>query len=161
MKKILSTWMVLYVIWIALAGFSIEELVVGLGVSLILSVLIGKTQGYDFGFKMIIQLVKFLFVYLPYFIFKLIEANIDLAKIVLNPKLPINPGFISITTGLEGDVAKLMLANSITLTPGTLTIDVEGQDLLIHWVDISGNDKNDYFKTIASGFEKRLGGIVE
>jgi len=161
MKKILSTWMVLYVIWVALAGFSIEELLVGLGVSLILSVLIGKTQGYDFGFKIVVQAVKFLFVYLPYFIFKLIEANIDLAKIVLNPKLPINPGFVTITTGLEGDVAKLMLANSITLTPGTLSIDVEGQDLLIHWVDISGNDKNDYFKTIASGFEKRLGGIVE
>lgn len=161
MKRILSTWIVLFVIWVALAGFSVEELVVGLGVTLILSVLIGKSQGYDFGIKILVQAVRFIVIYLPYFIYKLIESNIDLAKIVLNPKLPINPGFVSISTGLEGDISKLILANSITLTPGTLTVDVEGQDLLIHWVDVQGNDKNDYFKNIASGFEKRLGGIVE
>lgn len=161
MKRIISTWIVLFGVWMALAGFSVEELIVGLTVTLILSVLISKTQGYDFGFKVVVQVVQFIVIYLPYFIYKLIEANISLAKIVLDPKLPINPGFVTIQTGLEEDLAKLTLANSITLTPGTLTVDVDGQDILIHWVDIQGNNQNDYFKNIAGGFEKRIGGMVK
>lgn len=161
MKRILSTWIVLFIVWMALAGFSVEELIVGLAVTLILSILIGKSQGYDFGFKIIVQAVKFIVIYLPYFIYKLVEANFSLAKIVLDPKLPINPGFVTIQTGLEHDVAKLTLANSITLTPGTLTVDVDGQELLIHWVDVQGKDQNDYFKTIAGGFEQRIGGMVK
>ena len=161
MKKVLSTFLVLYILWIALAGFSTEELLVGAIVSLIVAYLIKSTSVYDFGAKFIVQAFKFIFMYLPLFIFKLIQANISLAKIVLDPKLPINPGFVTISTGLTGDVSKLILANSITLTPGTLTVDVNEDELLIHWVDVEGKDENDYFKHIASSFEKTLGGIVE
>lgn len=161
MKKVLSTFLVLYLLWIALAGISLEELLVGAIVSFLIAYLIRNTSAYDFGFNIIVQTIKFIFMYLPLFIWKLIVANISLAKIVLDPKLPINPGFVKISTGLKGDAGKLILANSITLTPGTLTVDVEEDELLIHWVNIEGNDKNDYFKHIASGFEKTLGGIVE
>lgn len=161
MKKVLSTFLVLYLLWIALAGISLEELLVGAVVSLVIAYLIRNTSAYDFGFTIIVSTIKFIFMYLPLFIWKLILANISLAKIVLDPKLPINPGFVKISTGLKGDTGKLILANSITLTPGTLTVDVEEDELLIHWVDVEGKDKNDYFKHIASGFEKTLGGIVE
>lgn len=161
MKKVLSTFLVLYLLWITLAGISLEELLAGAVVSLIIAYLIRNTSAYDFGFKIVVQIIKFIFMFLPLFVWKLILANISLAKIVLDPKLPINPGFVKISTGLRGDVGKLILANSITLTPGTLTVDVDGEELLIHWVDVEGKDKNDYFKHIASGFEKALGGIVE
>jgi len=161
MKKVLSTFLVLYLLWIALAGISLEELLVGAVVSLLIAYLIRNTSVYDFSFKTIVQIIKFAVLYLPLFVWKLILSNISLAKVVLDPKLPINPGFVRISTGLKGDVAKLILANSITLTPGTLTVDVEEDELLIHWVNVEGKDKNDYFKHIASGFEKTLGGVVE
>jgi len=161
MKKVLSTFTVLYILWITLAGISVEELVMGAIISLIVAYFVGKTSAYEFGIKIVVQGLKFLVMYLPLFIVKLIQANISLAKIVLDPKLPINPGFVKISTGLEGDVAKLILANSITLTPGTLTVDINENELLIHWVDVIGTDENEHFKHIASSFEKTLGGIVE
>lgn len=161
MKKVLSTFLVLYLLWIALAGIAVEELLVGALVSLIIAYLIRDTSVYNFGFTIITSTIKFVFMYLPLFIWKLIAANISLAKIVLDPKLPINPGFVTISTGLKGDTSKLILANSITLTPGTLTVDVDDNELLIHWVDVQGENKNEHFKHIASGFEKTLGGIVE
>lgn len=161
MKRVLSNFLVLFVLWVALAGFAIEEIVIGAAVSLIVAFLIRNTSIYEFGLGIVVQALKFIVLYLPLFIFKLIEANVSLAKIVLDPKLPINPGFVTISTGLKGDMAKLILANSITLTPGTLTVDVSEDELLIHWVDVVGENQNDYFKHIASSFEKTLGGIVE
>lgn len=161
MKRILSTFTALFILWIALAGFVMEELIIGAGVSMIIAVIIRNTAIFDFSIGIIVQTIKFVVLYMPLFIWKLLVANFSLAKIVLNPKLPINPGFVKISTGLEEDFSKLLLANSITLTPGTLTVDVEENELLIHWVDVKGDNKNDYFKHIASDFEKTLGGIVK
>ena len=55
-----------------------------------------------------------------------------------------------------------MLANSITLTPGTLTVDVEGDALLVHWIDCPpGTDIATATQTIASGFERHLRGFLQ
>lgn len=161
MKRMLSTFIVLYILWIAMAGVALEELIAGAAVTLIVSYIIRNMSIYDYSVGIVMATLKFIFLYLPLFIWKLILANIALAKIVLNPKLPINPGFVRIKTGLSGDVSRLILANSITLTPGTLSVDVEEDELLIHWVDVKGKTPDDHFKEISKDFEKTLGGIVE
>ncbi len=161
MKRTLSTFIVLYLIWIALAGISAEELLVGAVISLIVAYVIKDTSIYEFSIGIVVQGLKFIALYLPLFVWKLILANVSIAKIVLNPKLPINPGFVTIRTGLDSEVSKLILANSITLTPGTLSVDVNGDELLIHWVDVQGETQNEHFKEIASDFEKKLGGILK
>ncbi len=155
----LSTFVVLYAVWIALSGVNTQEMLVGGVVSLVIAYLIRNTSAYEFGVGIVIAAVKFIFLYLPLFVVKLIQANISLAKIVLDPKLPIRPGFVKIRTGLGKDVSKLILANSITLTPGTLTVDVDEDELLIHWVDVKGETAEEYYQHIACDFEKRLGGI--
>ena len=157
----LSTFVVLYILWIAMAGVSIEELIAGALVALVVSYVIRNMSVYDYSANIIMATVKFIFMYLPLFIWKLILANVALAKIVLDPKLPINPGFVRIKTGLSGDVSKLILANSITLTPGTLSVDVEEDEVLIHWVDVKGTTPDDHFREISKDFEKALGGITE
>lgn len=73
--------------------------------------------------------------YLPYLLYKIIQANLDVALRVLNPKLPINPGFVKIKYENKDKLVKLMLANSITLTPGTLTCEIIEDYLIVHTID--------------------------
>lgn len=161
MKKRISAFVVFYVLWLALAGINVEELIVGGIVSIILAVILSSVVDYEFGLGTVIVGIKFIVLYIPLFIWKLIQANLQMAKIVLSPKLPINPGFVVIKTGLQKDISKLSLTNSITLTPGTLSIDSVDDEVLIHWVDVKGGSQSDHRDMISKSFEKTLGGIFE
>lgn len=80
----------------------------------------------------------------------------DVAYRVLHPKRPINPGIVKIKTELKSDIGKLALANSITLTPGTMSVDVEGDHLYIHWIDVEDSSVEIASKKISKPFEKYL-----
>ena len=159
MKKWISTFIVLWLVWVLIAGFELMEVLLGGIAALILSFIISKHVNYSFGFSIIIQLLKFVFVYIPVFLYKLIIANFDMAYRVLSPKMPINPKIVKVPTDLKSDFLKLVLANSITLTPGTLSLDVEEDGILVHWVNAKGESGEDYKKEISQSFEKLLGGM--
>lgn len=80
-----------------------------------------------------------LYLFGPFF-FYMAKANVDVAYRVITGK--INPGIIKLKTGLKTDFGVMLLANSITLTPGTLTVEVdeETNDLYVHWINVK--DKN-------------------
>ncbi len=159
MKKILSTFLVLWLIWLLLAGFGIEEVILGGAASLILALIIARFVPYSFGFGIVWQAIRFLFIYVPLFLYKMVLANLDLAYRVLSPRLPINPRFVKVPTSLKGDISKLILANSITLTPGTLSLDVEDDGVLVHWINASGETDEEYQNKISREFERVLGGL--
>lgn len=161
MKKFFSTFLVLWFIWIVLAGFQPVEMIAGGIIAVLLSLVINKFLAYHFTIDLPIRLVKFVFIYIPLFTYKLVIANLQVARIVLSPSLPINPGFVKVPTKLKGDVAKLTLANSITLTPGTLSLDVKDDYVYVHWIDIKGKDEKAYQEEICGQFEKVLGGIFK
>jgi len=94
--------------------------------------------------------------YLFIFIVALIKSNLDVARRVLTPSLPINPGIVKFKTKLTTDYSKMVLANSITLTPGTLTVDVIDDTFYIHWIDVKTTDPEKAFTEIAEQFEKIL-----
>ena len=58
-----------------------------------------------------------------------------MARRVLSPSLPLSPEIVEVQTGLESSLGKLLLANSVTLTPGTLAVDVIDDRILVHWVE--------------------------
>lgn len=161
MKKTISTFLVLWIVWLLIAGFNLAEIILGGVVALILAIIISKHTSYSFGISIIPNLVKFVVIYIPVFIYKLIIANIDMAYRVLSPKLPINPGIVKVPTKLTNDFGKLVLANSITLTPGTLSMDVEDGYVLVHWVNVKGTTEEEYQNHISKSFEKILGGITK
>ncbi|WP_237713351.1 Na+/H+ antiporter subunit E [Halococcus hamelinensis] len=70
-------------------------------------------------------------VFVPVLLVAVIRANLSLAAVVLHPSLPIDP-FVVRVPAPEGRFARALLANSITLTPGTVTLDVLDDDLLVH-----------------------------
>ena len=94
--------------------------------------------------------------YFFYFLAALTVANVKLAKIVLTPDMPINPGFVKVRTNLKSKMGRLLLANSITLTPGTLTVEMEGEWLYVHWVTVDAADVTGATDAIVSGFERYL-----
>ena len=161
MRKFISAFLVLWVIWIALSGFVLTEIIAGFVVALLLAAVIKKFVPYEFSLDLPVRLVKFVFIYIPLFVYKLVVANLQVARIVLSPSLPLNPGFVKIKTGLKGDVAKLTLANSITLTPGTLSVDVKEDEVFVHWVDVKGDSEEVQKQEICGSFEKVLGGIFK
>lgn len=70
--------------------------------------------------------------YLPWLIWQIAVASVHIAYVVLHPRMPISPRMIRIQAPLPHALARLTLATSITLTPGTVTIDVQGDDFLVH-----------------------------
>ena len=99
--------------------------------------------------------------YLLYFFYALLKANFDLAKRVLSPDMKIHPRMVEINTTMQSDLGKLFLANSITLTPGTLTVDVYDNRMLVHWIDCPEHlDIEATTKAVVNKFEKYLKGFV-
>ncbi|AZH25561.1 monovalent cation/H+ antiporter subunit E [Haloplanus aerogenes] len=70
--------------------------------------------------------------YTPILLWEIAKANVALAYVVLHPRLPIDPRIVEFDAAVWGDMPVTTLANSITLTPGTLTIDVSRQHFLVH-----------------------------
>ena len=102
-----------------------------------------------------------LLLYIPYFLYYCVKANLDVAYRVLHPDMPIRPGIVKVKTGLTTDLAKTFLANSITLTPGTLTVDIVDQVFYVHWIAIEGEDAEEHTRLIIDKFEPILRKIFE
>jgi len=75
---------------------------------------------------------------------------------VIQPAIPINPGIVSVKTELKSSIGKTVLANSITLTPGTLSVDISEDTLYIHWIDVKKKEEDGATEAIVKGFEKYL-----
>ena len=70
--------------------------------------------------------------YFWWLFWQIVKSNIQIAKIILNPFLPIQPHFISIPLEQKSQIGKVIFANSITLTPGTVSVETRGDRLIIH-----------------------------
>ena len=90
----------------------------------------GKKEEKDTEFAFL-QLLRFL-VYLPWLLSRIIIANLQVAYLVLHPRMPIDPVLLQFRTRLRRKVAQVILANSITLTPGTVTVSLEDGRYVIH-----------------------------
>ena len=96
------------------------------------------------------------FRYYGYFFRVLFTSNFKLAAIVLSPSLPIEPGIVKVRTKLKTRMGRLMLANSITLTPGTLTVELDGEWIYVHWVTMKSADIEAATAEIVSDFESYI-----
>jgi multicomponent Na+:H+ antiporter subunit E len=146
-------------LWILLtSSLDAQELLAGVLVALAVSLLFNRRFHLFTGLRITPLLPFHLFVYLGHFLLALLRANIDLALRVLSPSLPIRPQLVAVRTGLQSPLGRLLLANTITLTPGTLTVDVTGDTLLVHWVYCPpGTDAVQATHAIAAAFEHNLG----
>ena len=94
--------------------------------------------------------------YIIFLFIEIIKANLDVAFRVIKPVIRINPGIVTVKTKLKTAMGRMILANSITLTPGTLTVDIDGDTLYIHWIDVTNMDEKAATEKIVASFEKYL-----
>jgi len=95
-----------------------------------------------------------LIVYACVLVYYIIKANFDVTYRLLHPAMPIHPGIVKVKTSLQSPRAITVLCNSITLTPGTLTVSASEDGVLyVHWINVTEEDEEGATKRIASRFE--------
>ncbi|MCK5696909.1 MAG: Na+/H+ antiporter subunit E [Gammaproteobacteria bacterium] len=147
----------LLLFWLMLNNsLALDSLLIGIVVSLIITILFCSGLSFFTEFRFTPKAFVAGILYYIYFFKELIKANFRLAIIVLSPSLPINPGIVKVRTQLKSRMGRLMLANSITLTPGTLTMELEGEWIYVHCVNVTSTDTEEATAQIVSGFESYL-----
>lgn len=119
-------------VWLLWSGIY-EPLIVGLGLASCLSViLICRRMGILDDEGVPVHLSLGLLSYVPWLIWAILKSNVDVARRILSPSLPISPRLIRVKPNQKTDLGRVVYANSITLTPGTVTCDADGAEFVIH-----------------------------
>jgi len=137
------TFITLFGFWLLLSGrLDMMHLGLGLVCSLLVALFSHDLLIRDSGgtLRRLVIFIRFI-PFLGWLVLQIIIANIDVARRVVDPKMPILPGIIKFRSNLKSDVAQTTLATSITLTPGTMTVDVVGGDFYIHCLAIEDEEK--------------------
>jgi multicomponent Na+:H+ antiporter subunit E len=162
LKSFIVSFSILMIVWLLLtSSFDLAYLITGAVVSVILSLLLCNRCTIFKGMKLHPLALVYTIIYLVVFIFELIKSNLDVARRVLSPSLPINPGIVEVKTSLKSPMARMILTNSITLTPGTLTIDMVDDSIFIHWIDVKSTDKTEATEKIVKRFENIISKIYD
>ncbi len=157
LKNYLIMIVTLFLAWLLLNNsLKLEVIISGAIVSFILPWLFcGKCEVFTY-LRITPKAMWYSVLFVFSFLVELVKANFDMAYRVLSPSLPINPGIVEVKTKLKSKIGRVILADSITLTPGTFTLDLDGDSLFIHWVDVKSTDLEKSTQLIVSKFEKYL-----
>lgn len=147
---LLSVWMILN------NSLSPEIWISGVIISLILTWIFCANCQVFRDVRLTPKALLYTILYVFVFLYELIKSNLDVARRVVSPALPINPGIVRVETSLKSEMARLILANSITLTPGTLSLDIKDNVLYIHFVDIPEANAEQHARSVIEKFEKYL-----
>jgi len=171
----LSTAIMCYIFWLLITGqitaiftggASAQVLIAGVLVSIITALFSARFFIHTKAFYLFnpIKLVIMIFYCLIIFMWELIKANVDVALRAFGIKKS-NPGIVKIETELKSEYAQSMLANSITLTPGTITMDIAEEKgktyYYIHWIDVATADIKEASDSIKGTMEKWIRRIWE
>jgi multicomponent Na+:H+ antiporter subunit E len=150
------------VFWLLLTfRISVPNIIAGSVASFICTMLFARFY-FDSVYKFLQPHRYFWFtLYFFVFVWSCLKANLDVAYRVLHPAMPIKPGIVRVKTTLKSEFARTLLANSITMTPGTLTVDIIGDYFYIHWIYIRSEDPEVYSVLIFGSFEKYIKRIIE
>lgn len=139
--------------WVFLTGsYEVSSFTFGFLIGFIIMWLIGSHKGSNKYVKILPRIVSFIF----YFLYEVIVANVQVAYEVMTPNLYVKPGIIKIPLDVETNVEISILANLITLTPGTLSIDVSDDKKVLYVHSMYVTDRDKFVHDIKNGFERRI-----
>jgi len=160
--RYVALFILAFIFWLLLTfNLTVANIIVGLLASLITAVLFGKYFIKDVIPFLQPQRYFWLIVYLFIFTWECIKANFDVAYRVLHPAMPIKPGIVKVKLGLKTNIAKTILANSITMTPGTISVDIIDDYIYVHWIYVSSENPEEYSLKVSGRFEKYIKKIFE
>ena len=154
----LCLWILLTFLWFAAnLSLAVEALATGALISAVLAYIFTRRPGVWQGVRFSFSRLYHFMLYMGVFLVELARANISMMRYVYAPRIDIRPGIVRIKTKLKTPMGRLALANSIALTPGSLVIDIDGDDLFVHWLDVKTADSEEATRAIAGPFEEHLG----
>jgi multicomponent Na+:H+ antiporter subunit E len=156
-KSFLISVVTIFVIWVLLnSKLTSEVMISGALVAVLGAFMFYRSYSIFEALKLNPKAIVYWFVYIFVFLMELVKSNFDVALRVISPKLPINPGIVEVKTKLKSKLGRMILTNSITLTPGTFTVELLGDRIFIHWIDVKSEDIEEDTRLILHKFEKYL-----
>lgn len=153
MIKIFLMNVLLALAWVALTGqFSLSNFFFGYALSFVIMLVYVKEKESQKYFLRIPRLIGFVF----YFLFELVKANIQVAYDVVTPTFYMRPGIVAYPLDARSDLEITLLANIISLTPGSLSLDVSDDKKVLYIHAMYIKDKETFITNIKNGFERRL-----
>lgn len=127
-------YLIVFGLWLALNGrVTVEICLFGIaitaGIGLLAFVLFGYTPKRDLSF---LRRIPLFFTYLPVLLYEIIKANFAVGRIILDKSRKVTPALVVVETGLRSRFTRFIMANSITLTPGTITVRTHGSRFTVH-----------------------------
>ena len=158
----LFLWLLLTVIWIAAnSSFAPEVLITGAVIAAGIAFVFARRNPAWQGIRLTPSRLYHFLVYTVVFVVEMVKANLKMLRYVYAWRIEINPGVVEIRTGLKSPAARLSLANSIALTPGSLVLDMKDETLLIHVLDNPPTDIDEATRMIAGPYERHLEKVFE
>ena len=168
LPAVISTFVVCFIFWVLLTWtFTAQELAAGAVVSLAVALFSARFFIHEKAFWLFnpVKLLSGLVFWLGIFLVELIKANVDVAKRCFTGCKNVNPGIVKVPVALKSDYGQAALANAITLTPGTITMDIAEEDgqtyYYIHWIDVTKPSGSDAGEAIKGTLEKGLRRVWE
>lgn len=143
----------LFGFWLVLSGHY-EPLTLSFGVfSCVLVTFLAWRMDREDQYAFVVPLSFRFAGYLGWLVKEIFKANLNVARIILHPRLPISPIMVPFKATQKSDLGRMIYANSITLTPGTITTGTDGEILRIHaltWHDVDGREEDEMDRRISA-----------
>ena len=152
MNRILWLWGILFGLWLLLSyHFEWLFLVFGLATCTV-AVLVAARMGIVDRESVPLHLVWRGALYLPWLVWEIFRSNVRVARIILAPRVRVDPSIVHFHASQRTDLGRFIYANSITLTPGTVTTGIVGDDFEVHAIvqeEIDGSEENEMNRRVA------------
>ena len=137
--RTISLFFVLSCFWLLLSGiFKPFLLISGFILTLFVVLFARRIELIDHEGHPIHNAFKAVFVYWPWLLKEIVKSALLVSKIIINPKLPISPSILHVKASQKTDLGRTIFANSITLTPGTISVEVETDKIEVHALTENG-----------------------
>ena len=155
--QFINLWLTLMLIWVIANGtLALDTLITGVVITAAIALAFASFARVYSVIRWSPKVILYYLMYLGVFLLELTRANLNVMRLVFSPRIDITPGIVEIKTELKSPIGRLALANSITLTPGTLVVDIKDDSLFIHWINVSATDPVAATEEISARFEKYL-----
>ena len=168
MRHKLFTFILAYIVWVIFAGrITFDVLMVGFIASLITALLFSNMlfhgSGPSKGPVSYLRRLGYIFMFIPVFFYEALVSALEVTRHIFERHPSFSPGIVKVKTHLTDVSALSILANLITLTPGTLTLDfdISERAYYIHWIDVTTREEAETRKKIIELFERWLGVIFQ
>jgi multicomponent Na+:H+ antiporter subunit E len=136
-KDTIVQFAVLFILWLVLSGhYDLFHITAGFFSALLVTIIHLRLNKYLFYREKFVReypiSYRRLLIYVPWLVWEIILASLQVAYLVLHPHVPVDPCLIRFRADLPNAASRVILGNSITLTPGTLTVKIEGDVFLVH-----------------------------